>query len=553
MRLLVSTIYAVALLAVGSVTAEASVQLSGELPVVSSVEGPVDAPLDPAAAYDQTLDRYLVAWLQHDGAGGTVNVWARFLTPDGTPVGAPFLAGTVGTGIEGRDALAVEVAYDSVRREYLVLMIGHPNASTPDATELYGQWLDDQGERLGRAVAISSISAGQVRQPAVVHDAPRDRFVIAYQADRPSIPLPTTLIQVVRAGNIGAPHAPFAAVTATSPSVVVRPRDGAIIVASANGAASSEMQVAVLDRALVTVETATWPAGTIQSGPQLQWHGGQDVGLLSWSAGSQLSGVTLLPDGRPGAPAPWGTLASPTGLTLVPLERSSRPWLALTTSPAADGVAAQLVGADGSSGGGVGFPIQEARASGYGAPSTPAALDRTRQWVLVPYGVRNGASRAVVARIAAAPAARDSQPTALTDSTPALRCPAGAQLFTPAAGSACAPLAVSAFTVSPMTDRKRRKLVGLAVSPTTRASRVRVECVASCGRLRPVLKIRGRPRATDLLFGRWRLPAGALVEVRIEQPDRTTRFRRFLRVRRFPFLETRDHACRLPIGVTASC
>jgi len=133
------------------------------------------------------------------------------------------------------------------------------------------------------------------------------------------------------------------------------------------------------------------------------------------------------------------------------------------------------------------------------------------------------------------------------------RCAAGATLYLPATGSACGPAAIGAFTVAPIMPRSRRRLLGVAVQPTGLGQRVRIECVARCGRTRPVLAAKSKRGATDVMFDGWRVPRLATIEVRVEQPDTTTRYRRFSVRRTFPFLVDRGGGCRLPIGIEAPC
>lgn len=540
----------------GGVTRAGASAVSEPVTIASDIPGPTDASPAPSAAYDQTLDRSLVAWLQSDPSG-TVNVWGRFVTPDGVTAGAPFQAMTIGTGLEGRDALTVDVQYDPQQRAFVLFAVGLPNASVPEHTELYAQWLDDDGERSGGAVPVSRISAGQVQRVTTTLDAVRGRILVAYEADRPWLSSRTVLVQEVRRGAIEEPSAPFGAAPASDPSIAaVQAEGGPVLVSATRGPeASGGIQLATLGqglspaRAVQDVETGD----AVTGGTAVRWDDRRGRGILLWGTGAGIGAADLEADGtvRPrGVVAPG---ARPSGLSVAAVDRTE-PWLVLA-STGGTALTVRTLGAAAPSGPETPVvPDLTPNASVVRSRAPSSAHDGTREWLLVPYGARVGDRRVVAARVIAAQARAVPPPAPLQAPTTAPRCAPGAQLFALRAGSACAPRAVEPFTVAPLMDRTRRRLLGVSVQPTSRGARVRVECVARCGRRRPaVLKARGRARLTDVMFDGWRAPRRAVLEVRIERADRTTRFRRFGRRPAPPLLEAREQGCRLPAGIEAPC
>ncbi|MFT4035327.1 MAG: hypothetical protein QM679_07100 [Patulibacter sp.] len=552
------TALAGAMLLLGGAAPAGALSAGGRMVLADQVLGPAGVVPQPAAAYDATLDRYLVAWLQSEPQTSTVNVWARFVTADGVADAPPFLAATVGTGIEQRHARTITLTYDALRREYLLLIAGLRNASVPQGTELYAQWLDDQGEQIGTTTSISRASEGAASQPVVTADPARDRFVVAYAVDRPSLPVPTIAVQQLRRGDIQPPVLPFGEQRLGDPALTVAPADGTVLVAGVSDDGTT-IQTAALDAALEPKPGSgeAWSASSpLTAAPVLAWHDERGGAALAWgeSGGARLA--TLGTAGTVGTPQHVDTAGTPAAVALVAEHREQR-WLLAARSDAGELVLSEL-GADAPVAGPLTLGIT---ADGEPSPLTDAtttlsmALDTTRQWLLLPYGAALGSGRTLLGRIVAASPPTPPSGTETATGTPASsRCLAAATLFVVAAGSVCGPAALPAFSVAPVTRRSRKAWLGVSVEPTTHKQRVRIECVTGCKRLRRVLSARGSRRATLLMLGAWRAPAGATIEVRVEQSARTTRYRRFIVGKRYPFLTpTASSGCRLATGVNARC
>ncbi len=531
-----------------------ALEVGGRVVVAPSVTGSPSDPLASSAAYDGTLDRFLVAWLgAASTANSTVNVWARFVTSDGQPLGAPFLAATVENGADARDATSIIARYDPLRREYLLVFCGQRNASVPGDVELYAQWLDDSGVTIGRSVAVSRVSAGAISAPTVIADSDRDRFILAYQEHRPSSGL-RVVVQSLRRGEIGPVRDPFAPLMATNPAVAIT-NDGVLVAARVG-----EHGDLIALRWLGPELDQTLRSGGIvlnrapAAGPRLLTDASRSRAVLGWAEAT--GGATLATFSEPAVQPPARTLFQGEqldDLAILPLAREDR-WLAVARRTGDATLTSAELNADLTPLATREVTPDDAPVTSGIVPRTPLqlSLDSTRQWALATYAGGVSGARTLLGRVIAS--SPPSPQSAVAPALPATaRCVTGAVLYVPTTGSACGPAPVPAFTVAPITTRSRRQLLGVAVRPTAKDQQVRVECISRCGRLRPVLSSRGKRGATDVMFGRWRVARGSVIEVRIERPEATTRFRRFTLTTRFPFLAHSTSACRLPTGIEAPC
>lgn len=171
----------------------------GPRTVVSSLgdgSGAFDAE-DAAVAFDADRDRYLVVWAGDDStpplADNEREIFGQLLSGDLVEVG-PDDARLSDMGPDGSaawDALAPDVAVDSIRGRFLVVWFGDDDASglADNEREVFGQLVSDVGDQVGPNDARLSdmgpdgVAGFDAFDPAAAYDAVRDRFLVAWWGD----------------------------------------------------------------------------------------------------------------------------------------------------------------------------------------------------------------------------------------------------------------------------------------------------------------------------------------------------------------------------------
>lgn len=539
-------------------------------PMSASMEGTALEPAGAAAAYDDTLDRFLVAWSAPQELSSTTAVWGRFMTPDGVPSGRPFRLAVVGSGIEGRHAEAVKLVFLPALRRYLAVFSGPRNASFPQEREAYGQWLDDQGDPIGGTIAISRGSVGTIDELHVAADPEGTAAAVVYRAQRLSRPQPVVVAQIISPGaiSLASEVLPSDGVS-EAPSVAFAPGIERFVVTGVrrSGEGAGEVVLVPIDgtppAGLVPIVLATVAPGTavstaVSAGtdgmPRVAWAEGDGAGfaLRLVQVGSSGPGTPRVLASGPlaaGVPVPTVDLSADPRT-----DRTVAAWNVL-----GEGTRLLEVGGDGGGFGDTTLAAPEAVAQSGGIGGT-VALDRLRGGWLLPWSVSSATPRPA-RQVFARPV--DPSPAVVVPAGPAPRaappapnlCVEPLQPFLAGGRVECGGIPVPAFQVATVSRQRRSRLLGLVVSPTSGRERVRVTCVSRCTGRRATLKRKGRKRSTSVPFTGWRTapPTRATIEVRLEIPGRTTRFRRFRVVSAHPRLVASSAGCILPTGRTASC
>jgi hypothetical protein len=142
----------------------------------------------PAVAYDGTANRFLVVWQANDTAGSGQEIYGRFVSATGAPLGAQMRISDMGPEGDTRfDALKPAVAYNARAGEYLVVWYGDDGID--DELEIYGQRLSATGAQVGaNDFRISQVGPdGDERfdafRPSVASDPETNEYLVAWYAD----------------------------------------------------------------------------------------------------------------------------------------------------------------------------------------------------------------------------------------------------------------------------------------------------------------------------------------------------------------------------------
>jgi hypothetical protein len=173
--------------------AGASVPL-GEQFRISQVATDGDATRDaggrPVAVFDPDGDRYLVVWAGDPSTDNDTEIWVRFVSAGGAAAGDAFKISE--SGVAGEPLYTSSepaVAYNGVRREFLVAWQGVEDFGGVKQNEIFVQRLDASGHEVGPDdQRISSMGPDDqtgygVSRPAVAYNPIADQYLVAWDGE----------------------------------------------------------------------------------------------------------------------------------------------------------------------------------------------------------------------------------------------------------------------------------------------------------------------------------------------------------------------------------
>jgi hypothetical protein len=140
----------------------------------------------PAVAYNSNLREYLVAW--HQIALGTRQVYTRLVSRDGTPLGYPNRI----TAAEWRDNFQPAVAYDETDDQYLVVWMVDADGDGK-RYEIWGQLLRANNEPVALVFRIYTWANRKFWTPKVVWNKQTNKFYVIWNAFDATTDQPTDI------------------------------------------------------------------------------------------------------------------------------------------------------------------------------------------------------------------------------------------------------------------------------------------------------------------------------------------------------------------------
>ncbi len=141
---------------------------------------------NPAVAYNATADEYLVTWLADGFAtADEFEVFGQRVSAAGAELGTDFRISNVGTdGDAARNPSNPAVAYSETANEYLVTWSGD-GLATNDEDEVFGQRVSAAGAELGTDFRISNVGADldaarDASDPAVAYNAIANEYLVTW-------------------------------------------------------------------------------------------------------------------------------------------------------------------------------------------------------------------------------------------------------------------------------------------------------------------------------------------------------------------------------------
>jgi hypothetical protein len=547
---------------------------------LQSSGGPIG---NPAAAYDAVLDDCLIVWSSDHESPGTGAIWGRFVTPDGVPLGTSFKIANVAGVADGRDAFNPRVVYAPLYRQFFVTFAGEVGRGSD--LEIYGIWLDDQGERTTAVLPISQGTAGSADHPQVASNDKRGTVSVVYFASRPNTGT-QVYAQLVTPAQIGIVNriSPTDAVVSAYPTIAHNQENGEALIAATTQPSGAPQEPVVYrvtqDLQVLGQGVRPVPAGT-GSGhkPAVAWNPGRNEYALAWPRvigdGAEIWVARFSADLKPlGAPAQITSIDPPGNQSGV----GAGVDVGIAASKAADQYAvfwpADTSASDATSEvwmrslGGDGAALDDPALLSTMGPAPGTALSRelltgaiatdtTRGQWLVPWpgktqaGGLNPTQVGVFVRPAAAYA--PPPPPTVVPTPPPSPCSPGMQPYSTRRGVRCGPPPVPAFSVSAGVLKRNRRLAELAIRPTTTASKVSARCIKRCGRRSSVVTRRGGRSAKTIPAAGLKAGPGATIEIRLARPNATTRYLQLRVLGRTPYLKRIESGCRTPDALKAAC
>lgn len=128
--------------------------------------------IEPEVAYGSGLNQYLVVWEDHHWASGDArDILGRRMSTSGAGVGGAF-----NISWEGNERFAPDVAYNSVRQEYLVVFEYEFSLTDHD---IYGRLVNSNGT-LGDEFSIATPSAYDLN-PIVAYSSALDSYLVVWE------------------------------------------------------------------------------------------------------------------------------------------------------------------------------------------------------------------------------------------------------------------------------------------------------------------------------------------------------------------------------------
>jgi hypothetical protein len=157
---------------------------------------PILHAFSPGVAYNPATNQYLVVW-SADTVGGD-EIFARLVDAGGAPVGAEIRISDMGApAAAGFDAGVPDVAYNTLRNEYLVVWSGDDSAGplVNDEFEIFAQGLDATGAEVGaNDRRISDMGPDgdtgySAFHPDIAYNANSNQYLVAWSGDDDTGPL----------------------------------------------------------------------------------------------------------------------------------------------------------------------------------------------------------------------------------------------------------------------------------------------------------------------------------------------------------------------------
>ena len=144
------------------------------------------AEFDPAVAWNETGNEYLVAWndYRNTGLGRGSDIYARRVGAAGVTIGGDFR-------VCGGNAIAWEyeaaVDWNNAAQEYLVVWNDYRNNNSGRGSDIYGKRVGADGSRVGSDLRISGLQAKtNDDDPTVVWNEAGNHYLVAW-ADRRNV------------------------------------------------------------------------------------------------------------------------------------------------------------------------------------------------------------------------------------------------------------------------------------------------------------------------------------------------------------------------------
>ena len=251
----------------------------------------------PAAAFDVAYQRYLVVWMDYRN-GGVVEIFGRWVTAAGSPVGADFIIGAAGS-----QKSFPRVTHDPVNQRFLVVWA----QGVGTKTHVYGRIIGGDGTFLTNDFWIAGTSSCNRWAPQAAFDPVSQRYVVVFYGS-------CVGVTTIRGRSIGAdgsmPDPEFGVVAVMGenmhlPAIAYDPDQNGFLVVW-EWESSHEIHGKLLD-ALGNTIKPPFPitAGAAVSGrPEVAYHPLNARHLVVWQSGlggasSNILGQLVGSDGTP--------------------------------------------------------------------------------------------------------------------------------------------------------------------------------------------------------------------------------------------------------------
>jgi hypothetical protein len=525
---------------------------------------------NPSAAYDADLDRYLIVWNSEQETAHIGQIWGRFVSPDGVPLGAPFKVARALPAASTDDARAFDarVAYSSKLRRYLVAFKG---SVAPTDSEILYQWLDPQGTAIGATAALGKNFTLPDAPQLAVNDA-RGSITVVWHAFSDADTADRVMANVLTGTSVGPATrlTPADGGLYAQPTIAIDPSTGELAVASLDRPTTDGVGEVVVERftpdlAPIGTGVRPLPLGTNPAHEvSIAWNAGVEQYAVAWTriAGGdsevwvarydrtlQLVGAPtrisqMGPDGAPDYGAPDGLTISATGATAAQdqygvfwvgdssdashannqFEIWGRP-LGPDLTPAAEQVDLSGMGPL------PGTAVDTANLT------NAVAYDTKRDRWLVPWSgqLAAGGGLQVFSRVF-----EPVRPAAVTATAPS-PCPTSQAYVTKKKGTVCANAAAAKFSVG--AAAKGGRLLRVLVVPTAKKQKISVRCVSRCARRHRTVRATAKRASTWVSVKAAGVKKRSTLEVEVSGKGVTTRYRRYTVLGKYPFLKATTGGC----------
>jgi hypothetical protein len=143
---------------------------------------------DVALAFSARANQYLAVWKADGTNHNEFEVFGRFLSRAGAPIGGQFQISTMGPAGDVRfDAGDPDVVYNPTANEYLVAWEG--SDAVAGESEIFVQRLSPDGDRIGvdgqqvSAMGPAGDAAYDAREPSLAYNPAADEYLVAWRGD----------------------------------------------------------------------------------------------------------------------------------------------------------------------------------------------------------------------------------------------------------------------------------------------------------------------------------------------------------------------------------